>query len=82
MRITIDRSDALKLCMACTELEGHYKAVQQNVIDTHGDLELYARAAGSASMWSRIRENIRKQVDAWDQKHCKEVCNESAENQC
>lgn len=66
MTLKIDRSDALRLCMACTMAA---QACRNGALSCDTDDELAAMHESSARSWERRRDEIRKQIDEWDAKH-------------
>lgn len=66
MTLKIDRSDALRLCMACTMAA---QVCRNNALSCDTDDERAAMHESSARSLERRRDEIRKQVDEWDAKH-------------
>ena len=66
MNLKIDRSDALRLCMACTMAA---QVCRNEALSCETDDERAAMHESSARSWERRRDEIRKQVDEWDAKH-------------
>ena len=66
MTLKIDRSEALRLCMACTLAA---QVCRNNAVSCDTDDERAAMHESSARNWERRRDEIRKQVDEWDAKH-------------
>ena len=65
MTLKIDKSEALRLCMACTMAA---QICRGNAIEC-GDPERAALHEESAKSWERRREEIRKQVKDWEENH-------------
>lgn len=66
MNLKIDRSDALRLCLACTMAA---QVCRNNALSCDTDDERAAMHESSARSWERRRDEIRKQIDEWDAKH-------------
>ena len=64
MTIKLDRSKVCKLLLICTETVTHYL----NAAALERDEEIRKSIAGTARMWVNIRDDIRQQLDAWDEK--------------
>ena len=66
MTLKIDRSDALRLCMACTMAA---QVCRNNALSCDTDDERAAMHESSARSWERRRDEIKMQIAAWDEKH-------------
>ena len=66
MTLKIDRSEALRLCMACTLAA---QICRNNACSCDADEEAAEMHERSAKTWEKRRDEIRKQVDEWDAKH-------------
>lgn len=66
MTLKIDRSDALRLCMACTMAA---QVCRNEALSCDTDDERAAMHESSSRSWERRRDEIRKQIDEWDAKH-------------
>lgn len=70
MNLKIDRSHACKLSMACLFCA---QSLKQEAADPNTSADRKEIAQSSAQMWYDLREEVRAQIEAFDEKHKKNV---------
>lgn len=68
MNIKMDRSHVCKLSAACLAVA---QMLEREANDPETTADRKEIAQRSAKMWHDLREEVRKQIAAWDEKHQK-----------
>ena len=72
MTIKLDRSKVCKILLMCDEMITHYT----NAAALERDNEIRKSIAGTTIMWVNIRDEIRQQLNEWDEKQKEKKRNE------